>query len=153
MVSHIFEKYGIQALRRKERLNKVFAPSALLWGGLPIFICLFLSVFLSIFIRRLSVPEVDINEDPITIVLFISFFVITCSLSGFLSMGYYLRLFTRRKGKTKAMKYVCELKKPPGLLGKIWLRLGGINQSDVKDYLDTLEESAQVDNRDKIGLK
>ena len=148
--NHRIRKYGIRALRRKERLIKVFGFQVFLFGGLPIFISICLSSFLAFIVRHSLNPEVDIDEDPITIVLFCSYMIITGSLLCFLSMGCYLRLFAQKKGKAKAIKYVCDLKKPPGWLGKIWLRLGGINQSDVIDYLKKLEEQASISKDNSV---
>jgi len=124
-----------KATIRKRRITKLFVPLFLCWALLPP-ICFLVSFALVIYIGRLYVPEYNSDEDLfITIPLFLFFFIITTLPAGFLTTAIYSRLFIKKKGKAKAMKYLCELKKPPGILKIVWLRACGINQKDIQEYL------------------
>jgi len=120
---------------RKRRIAKLFAPFAMCWA-LLLMICFAVTSALTIYIGRLYVPGYNSDEDLlITIPLLVFFFIITISPVLFLSTVIYARLFIKKKGKIKSMKYLCEWKKPPGILKTVWLRACGINQQDIQEYL------------------
>ena len=124
-----------KATIRKRRLAKVFRLYAL-WWGLLLIICCPVSLALAVYIVRLYVPEYNPDEDLlITMPLVLVVLIISMLLIGFLYTVIYARLFIRKKGTLKAMKYLCEWKKPPGILKTVWLRACGINHQDIQEYL------------------
>ena len=133
--THILNKAAIRKKRSNELVSKIVSPY-LLCLGLTMLICFIVSTFLTGFVGRSYMPEFNIEEDlRISIPLLLSFFTITLAPSGFLATIIYTRRFIKRKGKTKTLKYIFELKKPPGALKRFWLRSCDINQQDIHEYL------------------
>ncbi|MHC4926505.1 MAG: hypothetical protein ACYTER_04085 [Planctomycetota bacterium] len=135
------EKYGCKIVSREERnssrINKVLAPYFIV-PTLSIPLCIFISAFLALGIRRLQKPEGDLNEDTVTIILMISITIVSMTITGFLICYTHVRVFMKKKGVRKALKYAVGLKKQPGLIAKYWLHICGINDIDIQSYLSKM---------------
>ena len=128
-------KMGYKAAIRDKRLRRVVGGHLGRWILLSMFFCVFCSAFVAIYIRRLSVPEGDLNDDFLLIAILILVLVVTMVPVMFLTTVVYTRLFIAKKGKSKAMKYLLGTRKLPSTIGGIWYRACGITRSDIQEYL------------------
>ena len=132
------EKYGYKIVSRENRnssrITKVLAPYALI-PALSIFLCIFISAFLALGIRRLQIPEGDLSNDTVTMVLMFSIMIVSMTITILLTSYIHIRVFMKKKGVKKALKYAVVLKKYPRLLTRSWLKICGINDDDIRSYL------------------
>ncbi len=132
--NHIPDKAAIRKRRSNELVAKIASPY-IVCLGLIMLTCFIVSMFSTKFVGRSYMPQFNIEEDlRISVPLFLFFFTITLVPSVSLATVIYTRRFIKKKGKTKALKYIFELKKPPGILKAVWLRTCGINQQDIHQY-------------------
>ncbi len=122
--------------RYKQRIQKVMGPSYNCLG-LMLFFGMQIAVILAFVVAILFLPKFDLKDAP-TILQFILIFVLPITLCFYLCSVIYVRFFVKKKGVGKALKYTVELKKPPGLLGRLWLKACGISRQQAQDYLDNL---------------
>ncbi|MHC4757771.1 MAG: hypothetical protein ACYTE8_03875 [Planctomycetota bacterium] len=129
------KKIGLKAYRRQKRINKVTAPHMIPFL-LPLPICLFLLAVVFESVDHFNIIDLDQYNSFKEIAFFIIF--LTCFfiwLPGIISGLVYNRLFIKKKGKNKAMKYICPVKERYRFLNRLWLRMCGINDSDIQKYL------------------
>ncbi len=128
------DKYGHKKVsleeRYKQRITKVLS-TPLLCQVLIWYLCVFSLVFLVLGVRRLQLPEGIPDNDTITIFLMI----LSIVAGGFVSLIIGIRIFKKKNGVKKTLKYAVGLKKQPGILGRFWLKVSGINSNDIQSYL------------------
>ncbi|MHC4291807.1 MAG: hypothetical protein ACYSTR_06295, partial [Planctomycetota bacterium] len=131
------EKYGYKVVsredRNKQRINKVLGQYVGCWF-LLFFVCSLSLVFIVLGIRRIQIPKGSLENDTITIFFMILSFV----FGGFLSLIIAVRIFKKKNGTKKTLKYALELKKQPRPLTRYWLKICGINDNDIQSYLSEM---------------
>jgi hypothetical protein len=123
---------GLRALRRKHRIERVIVPYTLLWALLSLFTGLPMATFISLRIRGLYFSEEGLESDPVVF----GVILLTGLVMPFAGGMVYARLFVGKKGKTKALRYLFQPKKLPGMLSRLWYRTCGISSSDIHEYLE-----------------
>ena len=133
------KKYGHKKVSRedkyKQRIMKVLGPY-LACHMMLTFLYWFALVFLVLGIRRLQLPKVNLDNDAVSIILC----VISFPMAAFLSLIIAVRIFKKKKGVKKALKYVVELKKQPRFFTRFWLKICGICSNDIQSYLSGINK-------------
>jgi hypothetical protein len=136
-------KIGIKAVRRNQRITKILGPG--------IIFCLIFPFLLNGFFLMgiLEILPDDFLDKTPTVGGFVIFIIIILS-PLFISALVYTRIFKKNKGTRKTLKYIVELKKPPKLLTRLWLKASGFNNQEIKNYLLNLNKKSS-DNKQKIS--
>lgn len=100
-----------------------------------------LILFLAVVIEILQFPEGDVNNGPFTIIL-ASLLILSPPLGCLSILIISTRIFKKNKGVRKTLKYIVELKKPPKLLTRLWLKASGFNNQEIKNYLLNLNKKS-----------
>ena len=116
LVARQKNKTRSKTAKRDERLRRVLVRPIGLWVLFLSIFCIFFSMLMALLICRQVSPEVDLSDDLLVPAFFVPILLIIFSLFTFVFLAVYTRLFIAKKGKVKAMKYLCEWKKPPGIL-------------------------------------
>lgn len=132
--------------RYQRRINKVLTPYHLPLSLLVLFY-MYVSMCLALGIRRLQVPEGNLEEDTPTIILMISLMVLLTTLGTVMSLIISSRIFKKKNGVKKALKYFFVLKKPPKLLDRLWLKASGFSNDEINNYLQNLNKKTSENTK------
>lgn len=126
-------KLGIKAIRRNQRITKILGPGIIFCLMFPFLLNgFFLMGILEI------LPDDFLDEVPTLAGVVIVLAFILSPL--FISALVHTSIFKKNKGARKTLKYIVELKKPPNLLTRLWLKASGFNNDEIINYLLNLNE-------------